>query len=106
MDKNLGNSNPSFCKQNDGAGSSAAGLRTRFFLFVRARGAKSKVPPIAMGGQRLCLISANLRPKSGEKIESEKEGRGWEEGTNRLIEKGKEGNRGHPNRNDPFSPLS
>ncbi len=66
--KNLGNSNPSFCKQNDGAGASAAGLRTRFFLFVRARGAKSKVPPIAMGGQRLCLWNLPPFEKGGRKL--------------------------------------
>ena len=64
----MGNSNPSFCLQNDGAGSSAAGLRTRFFLFVRARGAKSKVPPIAMGGQRLCLWNLPPFEKGGRKL--------------------------------------
>ncbi|HIV18501.1 MAG TPA: hypothetical protein IAC82_04255 [Candidatus Merdivicinus intestinigallinarum] len=36
----LENSKPSFCKQNDGGGSSPGGLRTAFFLYLRARGAK------------------------------------------------------------------
>ena len=62
------NSNLSFCLQNDSAGSSAAGLWTRFFIFVRARGAKSKVPPIAMGGQRLCLWNLPPFEKGGRKL--------------------------------------
>lgn len=54
VDKILENPKPSFCVQNDGAGTSAGGLRAAFSFLVRALGAKGWISRSADRDEGLC----------------------------------------------------